>query len=379
MYNGRMAHRFRYSEWDGTQDIPPLDPDDILAGLTDDLLNFGDLQHALRNLLQRGMRNPLGQRLEGLRDLLQQLRQQRRQQLDRYNLASVFDDIQKKLDEIMTLEHDTLDRRLQEATQQIEGGERPLQAFEEAVKPSGQEQTAEEQKQLAGMLKSVAERKKNTLESLPDDAGGRIKELQNYEFMDPEAWRMFQELLQSLRQQMLKPFMQGMQQAMSNMSPQDMQRMREMIQDLNRMLRDRAEGNEPDFQAFKDKWGQNFPGVENLDQLLEQMGKQMAQMQSLMESMTPGQRRELQEMMQSLLAQDERLDAALAQLAMNLDQLMPLDEMRRRYDFKGDDPLTLREAMQLMDELAQMEKLERQLRKAQDPASLEKIDPDEVE
>ena len=190
---------------------------------------------------------------------------------------------------------------------------------------------------------------------------------------------MFQELLQSLRQQMLKPFMQGMQQALSNMSPQDMQRMREMIQDLNRMLRDRAEGNEPDFQAFKDKWGQNFPGVESLDQLMEQMGKQMAQMQSLMDSMTPGQRREMQEMMQALLAKDERLDAALAQLAMNLDQLMPLDEMRRRYDFKGDDPLTLREAMQLMDELAQMEKLERQLRKAQDPASLEKIDPAEVE
>src|SRR6185369_1590580 len=202
------------------------------------------------------------------------------------------------------------------------------------------------------------------LDQMPPDPAGRIKELQNYQFMDPEAWRMFQELLQSLRQQMLKPFMQ---------------RMREMIQDLNRMLRDRAEGNEPDFQAFKDKWGQNFPGGEHLDQLLEQMGKQMAQMQSLMESMTPGQRRELQEMMQSLLAQDERLDAALAQLAMNLDQLMPLDEMRRRYDFKGDDPLTLREAMQLMDELAQMEQLERQLRKAQDPASLEKIDPAEVE
>ena len=65
------------------------------------------------------------------------------------------------------------------------------------------------------------------------------------------------------------------------MSPQDMQRMREMIQDLNRMLRDRAEGSEPDFQAFKDKWGQNFPGVESLDQLMEQIGQQMAQMQSL--------------------------------------------------------------------------------------------------
>ena len=77
-----MAFRWRYYEWDGTQDIPPLDPDDILAGITDDLMNFGDLQHALRNLMQRGMRNPQGDRMQGLRDLLQQLRQQRRQRLE---------------------------------------------------------------------------------------------------------------------------------------------------------------------------------------------------------------------------------------------------------------------------------------------------------
>src|SRR2546427_9816011 len=99
-----MAHLFRYSEWDGTQDIPPLDPDDILAGLTDDLMNFGDLQHALRNLLQRGMRNPMGQRMQGLRDLLQQLRQKRRQTLDRYDLSSVFEDIQKRLAQSLSLQ-----------------------------------------------------------------------------------------------------------------------------------------------------------------------------------------------------------------------------------------------------------------------------------
>src|SRR4029079_5355492 len=102
---------------DGTQDIPPLDPDDILAGLTDDLMNFGDLQHALRNLMQRGMKNPMGQRMQGLRDLLQQLRQQRRQKLDQYNLSSVFEDIQKKLDEVLALENETLNRRHDDATQ----------------------------------------------------------------------------------------------------------------------------------------------------------------------------------------------------------------------------------------------------------------------
>src|SRR6187551_543468 len=105
-----MVIRYRYTEWDGTQEIPPLDPDDVLNALTDDLMNFGDLQHALRNLMQRGMRNPMGDRTQGLRDLLQQLRQQRRQQLDRFNLSSVFDDLKRQLEEIVNMEQGTMDR-----------------------------------------------------------------------------------------------------------------------------------------------------------------------------------------------------------------------------------------------------------------------------
>src|SRR6478672_13294549 len=106
--------RYHYSEWDGTQELPPLEADDVLENLTDDLMNFGDLQHALRNLLQRGMRDPNGDRMQGLRDLLQQLRQQRRQQLDQFNLSSIFDDIKRQLEEIVNMERDTLDRRLDE-------------------------------------------------------------------------------------------------------------------------------------------------------------------------------------------------------------------------------------------------------------------------
>src|SRR3972149_1409104 len=113
-----MVIAYRYTEWDGTQEIPPLDPDDLLEALTDDLMNFGDLQHALRNLLQRGMPTPLGQRLQGLRDLLQQLRQQRRSTLDRFNLSSVFEDIERRLEELLDMERETLDRRLQEALDQ---------------------------------------------------------------------------------------------------------------------------------------------------------------------------------------------------------------------------------------------------------------------
>ena len=49
-----MSARYDYSEWDGTQEFTDLDPDDLLAGLTDDLLAGGDLDDALRRALRTG-------------------------------------------------------------------------------------------------------------------------------------------------------------------------------------------------------------------------------------------------------------------------------------------------------------------------------------
>jgi uncharacterized protein with von Willebrand factor type A (vWA) domain len=375
-----MDQLYRYSEWDGTQEIPALDPDDILAGLTDDLLNFGDLQHALRNLLQRGMRNPLGQRLEGLRDLLQQLRQQRRQQLDRYNLSSVFEDIQKKLDEIMSLERETLDRRLDEAGRQLEGGERRLQAFEEALKPSGQEHTAEEQKQLAEMLKSVAERKKNTLDNLPDDIGGRIKELQNYEFMDPEAGGKFQELMEMLKKALMDTFFKDLYQQIADMGPEEMARMKEMIRDLNQMLSERMAGGEPDFEGFMQKYGDLFgPNPpKTLDELIEQMQQGVAAMQSLLESLPSDMRQQLQDLLMDKIG-DPELQRELMELQMNLDIVAPGDDLENQYPFRGDEGLDLLQAMKLMENLQDMDDLEKQLEKTQYGGNLDEIDEQKLQ
>jgi len=331
---------FRYSRWDGTQEIADLDADDVLAEVADDLLSHGDLETALRRLFQRGLQRPQGGRLPGLQDLLKQLQQRRQQQLDRYDLGSALEDIKKKLEQVLEQEREGIKDR------------------------------------LAG---KSAEQKLAELDALPPDPAGKIKALQDYDFIDPEAERMFQELLRSLQQQMLQPFLSGMKQALEGMRPQDLQRMRQMLSDLNRMLRDHAEGREPDFERFKQKWGQHFPGVESFEELLEHIARQMAQMQSLLQSMSPDQRRQLEDMMKSLFLKDERLEAELRQLAMHLGEATDLDELTRRYDFRGDDELTLSEAMRLMDELQQMTELERQLRRAQSPSDLEKIDPAQVE
>jgi uncharacterized protein with von Willebrand factor type A (vWA) domain len=332
---------FRYSRWDGSQNLSDLDADDLLAAMSDDLMSDGDLWSALRRMFQRGTQDPQGQRMPGLQDLLDRLRKRRQEQLNRYDLGSALDDIKKKLDEILKTERAGIERDVKEP--------------------------------------DARAKKLDTLDKLPPEPAGRIKELQDYNFTDKDAERQFQELMKSLQQQMMQPFMQGMKQALDGMSADDMKRMREMLRDINRMLRQKAEGDEPDFDAFKQKWGQNFPGVESLDELLDQIAQQTARMQSLMESMSPDQRRQLQEMMSSLFMKDERLEAEMAQFAMHLDELGLTEELRRRYDFRGDDELTMREAMKLMDELQEMEQLESQLRRAQTPADLEKLDPAEIE
>jgi len=331
---------YRYSRWDGTQKID-LDADQLLSAMADDLLSDGDPWRALRRLMQQGARMPEGQRMPGLKDLLERLKRQRQERLNRYDLGSSLEDIKKKLEEVVLTERDGIKQRT----------------------PEGRERRQREQK----------------LDALPPDPAGRLRDLQNYDFVSPEAKQKFDELLASLRQQMMQPFMQGMQQAMQNMTPQDLARMREMMQDLNRMLRQKADGEEPDFDAFMAKWGQNFPGVESLDQLIEQMGRQMAAMQSLLQSLSPEQRGQLDEMMRNLMLQDERLEAQMRQLAMNLSEFLPLDEMARRYPFQGDEEVSMQEAMRLMEQMQEMDELEREIRGVRALEDLDKVDRERVE
>jgi uncharacterized protein with von Willebrand factor type A (vWA) domain len=373
-----MTTRYRYSQWDGSQEIPPLDADDLLANITDDLMNFGDLQHALRNLLQRGMRNPLGQRLRGLRDLLQQLRQQRRQSLDRYNLSSAFDDIQKQLEEILQLEKETLDRRLDEAARQLAGQESSLQPFQQAMEEAG---LAPEQgdRQLAEMLKGIAEKKKNFLENLPEDLGGRVKELQNYEFMDPEAGRKFHELMEMLKQAMMDSFFKNLSQQIASLTPQDMQRLKEMMGELNQMLSEKMAGGEPDFDSFMRKYGDLFgPNPpQSLDELIAQMQHQIASMQSLLDSLPADMRHQLEDLLREKIA-DPELMRDLQELAINLDILYPMRDLRNQYLFRGDEELDLLEAMRLMDRLQGIDELEKQLERTQYGGTLDDIDEEKL-
>ncbi|MEE8370266.1 MAG: VWA domain-containing protein, partial [Dehalococcoidia bacterium] len=374
-----MTNRYRYYEWDGTQDIPPLEPDDLLAGLTDDLMNFGDLDHALRNLLQRGFRDPAGQRREGLRDLLQQIRQKRRETLERYNLSSAFEDIQKRLQEVLSMERETLDRRQHEADQTLTGGKHPLQPFEEAVKPSSQQQTAEEQRSLSEMLKKITEKNKSFLDSLPEDVGGQVKDLQNYEFMDPEAAAKFQELMEMLKKAMMDTFFKDMYQQITDMSPEDLARMKEMIRDVNQMLSEKMAGGEPDFQGFMEKYGEMFgPNPpQNLEELVGQMQQGIAAMHGLLDSLPSEMRRQLQDLLMDKIG-DPELQRELHELAINLDIVAPASDRQSQYPFRGEEELDLLQAMHLMDNLQGLDELGKQLERSQYGGDLDEVDEEKL-
>ena len=213
------------------------------------------------------------------------------------------------------------------------------------------------------------------LDQLTPNISGAIQELMDYDFVDHQAQGMFQELLDMLRGRMAKNFSQELKQRLQGMSPQEMAGLRDMLRQLNQMLRDRLEGQEPDFDGFMQQYGPLFSPnpPQTLDELLEQIQQQLTQMQSVLQSMSPEARQELQELLDSVF--DSETQQEMARFAALMEHLLPMNQLRREYPFIGDENITLDEAMRLMGNLQQMEDLGRTLREAMRTGDLEDMDP----
>jgi uncharacterized protein with von Willebrand factor type A (vWA) domain len=355
-----MTMRYRYTEWDGSQSIEPLDPDALLDMLSRDLLEDGDLRRALERLLMRGANRPdnngRNQRMPGMRDLMDRLRQRREDQLERYNLGSMMEDIAERLQEIVDQEQSGIDR----------------------LRQQGQDANADET--MRRMAEQMAQRKQETLDRLPSDAPGQLKELMDYEFLDPQAREDFQKLVDELRQQMLGDQFRMMQQNLESMTKEDLQPIREMMQALNQLLAKHVRGGatEQDFREFMDQFGQMFPpGIDSIEDLVDYLEEQAAQMASLLQSMPDDMRRQLMETMQALL-QDDQLQDDIMQMADLVEQITgrPLG---RRFSFSGDEPLDLEEASRMMRDLNNIDELERELREAIRNLDFDNIDDDLAE
>ena len=229
----------------------------------------------------------------------------------------MYDDIARQLDEVVDMEREGIDRRVDEAT------------------ASGDQRRQE-------LVEDVAESRRMELDMLPPDLAGKVQSLQNYEFMDDAARQRFEELMDQLREQLMQSHFNQLSEGMQNMTPERMQQMKDMLNELNQMLEQRERGEEPDFEGFMQRHGQFFPGnPQTLDELLEQMAQSMAQMQQLLNSMTPEQRAQLMALSETLL-EDMDLRWQVDQLSRNLQNAFPNLPWERSQRFTGDNPLQIR-------------------------------------
>ncbi len=351
---------YRYSEWDGSQDIFELDADALMDELGRYLMSYGDMSYALRLMQRRGISDSQGRRLPSIQELLQQLRQRRQSQLEKYKLSSVIDEIRQKLDNILKTERQGIHRRLDEARQKAMEGSDQL--------------SPEVQQKMLKAIEDRAARNLDKLDNLPPDIGSQIRELTEYDFMDEEARRQFKELMDMLKRHALQSYARDLAQKFKDMDASTSAGIRHLVEALNLMLEQRMRGEEPDFDAFMEQFGDYFgpQPPRNLDELMKHLQNQIAQAQSLLDSLSPEDRELLENVLQSAL--DKGTQYELAKLAANLEILSPSDELRKQYPFYGEESISYTEALKLMEMLQKMDKLETQLSGSQYNRSLDAVD-----
>jgi uncharacterized protein with von Willebrand factor type A (vWA) domain len=355
---------YRYARWDGSQQVPGFDADDILDAMSDDILAEGDVRRALQRLMQRGLRGTRGGDVPGLRRIVERMREQRRAELERSNLDGVLDDIDERLGRIVDQERAGIDQRLREAEAAA------LDA------PPGDEQ--ERARMAEQVLRRTAQQRRDRLDALPPSLAGRLHGLRDYEFMDPGARDAFNQLTDELRQRLMETYFQGLKEGVAGLTPDDLDGVRQMVRDLNALLEKHASGADTraDFEAFMARHGQYFPpGISNVDELIDHLHRQASQMSSLLSSMSPQMREELQQLMDDLL-RDDRLRWDMARLAGNLQALRPDVPFGEPYPFSGDEPMGLVDALAAIDRQQQYDAMEQEMLAARDPDALERLDTD---
>ena len=350
-----MAAKFTYSRWDGTQTGFSMDAEGILGELTDDLLYHGDLNAALRRLMREGMTDADGNRIEGLREMMERIRQRKQELEESGDLGGVYSEIAEALKDIVDEERHAVENAVRDA------------------EASGDERRAE-------TARDAAMERNFRLDMMPDDLAGMVRELQNYDFESNDARQRFEEMMDKLRQQMMQQVVDQMSEGMQNMSPEDMARMKDMMSALNEMIEAREQGEDPKFEEFMEKFGDFFPeNPQSLDELLENMAQRMQAMQDLMNSLTPEQRSQMQQLSDQLM-QDMDLNWQVQQLGQKLQQMFPQrgQGQGQGYNFRGEQPMDMQQAMQAMAEMGQLSDMEGMLRQATNPAQLAEVDIDKV-
>ena len=326
---------YRYGEYhDGPDPLAaPFDARGALDELGDAVLDGADPSSALRDLLRRGVN---GRR--GLDDLLRRVRDQQREIRSRGRLDGILEEARALLDTAV--------------------GQERAELFPD---PSDEARLREDE-----------------LDGLPSDTAQAIRRLADYNWRSQTARETFERLKDLLRSEVLDSQFRGMKEVLQQPDPEAMQRVKDMLADLNQMLEADARGQhtQADFDSFMDRYGEMFPeNPRNLEELVDSLVRRATAAQRLLGSLTDGQRDELAALMEQTL-QDAGLAAEMSRLSDALRSRRPeMDQAAWSGDpMTGDQPLGLSDATSALADLADLADLESELRQDYPGARLDDID-----
>jgi uncharacterized protein with von Willebrand factor type A (vWA) domain len=314
----------------------PYDVRGAVDAMGDSVLSGATPRDALRELLRRGA----GDR-RGLDDLLRQVRERQREIRRSGRLDGILEQARALLDTAI--------------------GQERAELFPD---PSDE-----------------ARLREASLDEVPADTAQAIRALADYDWQSADARATFERLRELLRSEVLDSQFRGIKQALETPDPAAMQRVRDMLADLNQMLTADARGThtQDDFEQFMGKYGDLFPdNPRNLEELVDSLVNRMAAAERLLRSLSPQQREELANLMASAL-DDAGLAAEMAALADALRARRPeLDSMAGAEQMSGEAGLGLSDATSALAELADLSSLEDALAQNYAGASLDDIDEDAV-
>ncbi len=319
----------------------PFDVRGAVDEMGDAILAGADPADALRELLRRGLGDQAGRR--GLDDMLRRVRERQREIRGSGRLDGILEQARALLDTAV--------------------GQERAELFPD---PSDE-----------------ARLREADLDSLPADTAQAIRQLADYDWRSPAARQTFEQLRELLRSEVLDSQFRGMRQVMSNPDPEAMQRVKDMLGDLNQMLAADARGEhtQADFDRFMERHGDLFPDQpRNLEELVDSLVSRMAAAERLLRSLSDEQREELAGLMASAL-DDAGLAAEMARLADALRARRPdLDRagMAGGVQMSGEEPLGLGDATTALAELADLAELETAISQDYPGASLDDVDEDAV-
>ena len=336
---GRAHHRFRYGPWRGGPDPlrPPFDVRAAIDKIGHDVLSAGTVRDSLRDLMRRGLDGRGG--LDRLADKIRKLRAQARRRGD---LGGTLDQVRAALDQALATEREA----------------------------------------LAGSDTDDARLAELELETLPDDVAGAVRGLDHYSWRSEEARAIFEAIKTMLQREVLDAQFAGIKQALESPDPEVMQRVKDMLADLNALLaaHARQEDTTDQFADFMERHGEFFPEQpETIEELIDALARREAAGMRLMASLSPEQREQLGQLLSHALA-DADLASEMAQLADNLRALRPgLDREQAASMRPGGEPLGYSAAVEAVADLADLEALEAQLSQGDRASTLDDVDVELLE